>query len=268
VPEIEKALAELQRLMDYRTQVLGKKEAFLGIGLSSRKNLCLHPTVSQERRGERVDAGCQALTASWVRASKATTTTTTTTQKTKTKRKREPTNNKEPTDAIGDIEDGLCSFFETLERAGSSASMPAGVYTLDDLRSYGSEKGYCPYFLARRLLPLANVIIYSYHYLLDPKVADMVSREMMAQDSIVVFDEAHNIDNVCTESLSMDISRPMLDAGSRSLSLLTTRIQEYGFYCYSCPVHFAHDADTKQTQGKQFGETPGRVCPPRSRPSR
>ena len=38
----------------------------------------------------------------------------------------------------------------------------------------------------------ANIVVYSYHYLLDPKIADLVSKEM-AKNSVVVFDEAHNI---------------------------------------------------------------------------
>lgn len=50
-----------------------------------------------------------------------------------------------------------------------------------------------------------NVIIYSYHYLLDPKIAERVSKEL-SKDCIVVFDEAHNIDNVCIESLSIDLT--------------------------------------------------------------
>lgn len=37
-----------------------------------------------------------------------------------------------------------------------------------------------------------DVVIYSFHYLLDPKVAEQVSKEM-SKDAIVVFDEAHNI---------------------------------------------------------------------------
>lgn len=41
-------------------------------------------------------------------------------------------------------------------------------------------------------LPHLDVVIYSFHYLLDPKIADQVSKEM-SKDSIVVFDEAHNI---------------------------------------------------------------------------
>lgn len=43
-----------------------------------------------------------------------------------------------------------------------------------------------------RQMPFVDVIIYSFHYLLDPKVAEQVSKEM-SKDAIVVFDEAHNI---------------------------------------------------------------------------
>lgn len=38
----------------------------------------------------------------------------------------------------------------------------------------------------------ANVVVYSYHYLLDPKIAELVSKEL-ARKAVVVFDEAHNI---------------------------------------------------------------------------
>lgn len=38
----------------------------------------------------------------------------------------------------------------------------------------------------------ANIVVYSYHYLLDPKIADVVSKEL-SKNAVVVFDEAHNI---------------------------------------------------------------------------
>jgi Rad3-related DNA helicase len=43
----------------------------------------------------------------------------------------------------------------------------------------------------------ANIVVYSYHYLLDPKIAEIVSKEM-SKNSVVVFDEAHNIGNILT----------------------------------------------------------------------
>jgi DNA excision repair protein ERCC-2 len=51
VPEIEKALAELKRLMEYRISCAAtdeekaKESNFMGLGLTSRKNLCIHPEV-------------------------------------------------------------------------------------------------------------------------------------------------------------------------------------------------------------------------------
>ena len=40
----------------------------------------------------------------------------------------------------------------------------------------------------------AQIVVYSYYYLIDPKVADQVSKEL-SKTSVVVFDEAHNIGN-------------------------------------------------------------------------
>ncbi|KAJ3152039.1 DNA-dependent ATPase of the nucleotide excision repair factor 4 complex [Geranomyces variabilis] len=201
VPEIEKALAELQRLMEYRKSQ-GMKEKFLGLGLTSRRNLCVHPEVSKAKWGQEVDAQCRNKTAPWTREL-------------------------HKGDKEGDATNApaLCNFFEALENAEEEASMPPGVYTLEDIKEWGRANGYCPYFLSRRMIAFANVVIYSYHYLLDPKVAELVSKEL-SKDCIVVFDEAHNIDNVCTESLSIDITRPMLDASARSVTALSTRIDE------------------------------------------
>lgn len=38
----------------------------------------------------------------------------------------------------------------------------------------------------------ASIVVYSYYYLLDPKIADLVSKEL-SKKAVVVFDEAHNI---------------------------------------------------------------------------
>ena len=39
-----------------------KERSFTGIGLTSRKNLCLHPDVSVEKKGTVVDSKCRDLT--------------------------------------------------------------------------------------------------------------------------------------------------------------------------------------------------------------
>jgi DNA excision repair protein ERCC-2 len=70
-----------------------------------------------------------------------------------------------------------------------------------------------------------NVVIFSYHYLLDPKIAERVSKDF-SKDCIIVFDEAHNIDNVCIESLSTDITEDSLRKASRGAQNLERKISE------------------------------------------
>lgn len=65
--EIEKALAELKALMKYRSEQLGRQEEFRGLGLTSRKNLCLHPSIKREKSGSVVDARCRSVTAGFVK---------------------------------------------------------------------------------------------------------------------------------------------------------------------------------------------------------
>ena len=74
-------------------------------------------------------------------------------------------------------------------------------------------------------MQFCNVIIYSYHYLLDPKIAERVSKDL-SKDCIVVFDEAHNIDNVCIESLSTDITEDSLRRATRGVQNLQSKISE------------------------------------------
>lgn len=48
----------------------------------------------------------------------------------------------------------------------------------------------------------------------------------MSQDAIVVFDEAHNIDNVCIEALSIDLSEDSLRKAGRSANDLERKIED------------------------------------------
>ncbi len=106
-----------------------------------------------------------------------------------------------------------------------SAAIPSGVFSLDDLKSLGSDQGYCPYFMTRHLINHATILVYNYQYMLDPKISNLISRDL-ENTSIVVFDEAHNIDNVCIEALSVTLDKRMLESSSRSISKLNTKINE------------------------------------------
>ena len=102
---------------------------------------CACARMQEEGSRESVDAKCRRLTAAWVR---------------------------EKASEDTDIE--TCTFNEALDAAGPEAVLDPGVYTLHDMRAWGRKKGWCPYYLARHMLAFANVIVYNYQYMLDPKV--------------------------------------------------------------------------------------------------
>ena len=59
---------EARRVFEYRDSLLGDAAPpYLCLALSSRRNLCIHPRVSQYNVAEMVDSSCRALTASWIR---------------------------------------------------------------------------------------------------------------------------------------------------------------------------------------------------------
>lgn len=229
-------------------------ERLLAVALSARKNLCVHPTVSQGETGKAVDAGCMSLTAPWIR--------------------QDPTTQRCP--FYENLEDCLGpapsfrrrppppspTLVRTFRSAGDEGSsreassnavlrekFPRGVFSLEDLRSLALEGGspsprqggggMCPYFLARRLLSQADILVCTYPYLLDPRIAEIVGTttttttpsipnngQFPSVKTIVIFDEAHNIDNVCLESMSVEVTRPVLDGAMRCLSQLTLRVRQ------------------------------------------
>lgn len=196
VPEIEKVMAELKHLMDYYEKSAGQRPEILGIVLTSRKNLCIHSEVSKEREGKLVDAKCYGLTASYV---------------------RERHNLDETTN--------VCQYYEWWSTEGKETIMPPGIYSIDDLKQVGHTRTWCPYFMARQAIISAQIVVYSYHYLLDPKIAEVVSKEM-TRESVIVFDEAHNIDNVCIDSMSVKINKRIIERSSVALGDLEKIVNE------------------------------------------
>jgi len=118
-----------------------------------------------------------------------------------------------------------CAYYDGFRAAGESTSIPSGIYDLEQLKVWGKGRGWCPYYLTRQAINHANVLVFNYQYMLDPKVAKMVSKELEAE-SIIVFDEAHNIDSVCIEALSVIVNERALEQATRSLGVLSSKVSK------------------------------------------
>ncbi|KAF8821311.1 Dna excision repair helicase [Cardiosporidium cionae] len=336
VPEMEKALLELRRVMEYRIQEIEKEERkksstlssgtsaegeraekspvssfrpaprslvpidtklaatgsaekfaemhraealskgyILAVGLSARRNMCVHPDVAHLADREKIDEHCRKLTAPWIRQKllftpheeseisdnplsdsiDSVSVLTPDIEDLVTA----PTSNASPS-VLPDYPRGLCGYYENFERHWTSQQFPWGVFTIEDIKHacstwkhprLGKVIPTCPYFTARRLIQVANVIVLNYQYILDPKVSQVTNLganvgraapttasshtrnfletamgDAYKEPSIIVFDEAHNIDNVCIEALSVTLNRSVLEGSGRNLIKLSDEIQK------------------------------------------
>lgn len=192
VQEMDKVMEELARVLAYLDTHSGAKQSTLSVCLSSRRNMCIHPTVSSFDNREQVDALCRDLTAPWVR---------------------------------DDPSKDHCGFYDSFQR-DTEDSPPefSGVFSLDDMKRVSGERGWCPYFTVRALVSRADIIVYNYQYMLDPKISSIVSKQIDGTHTVVVFDEAHNIDSICIESLSVILTRRTLNAATGNLASLTRSV--------------------------------------------
>ena len=230
VQEMFKTMDEIRRVVAYREKEIGPEGGkVLALCLSSRKNMCIHPRVESGSDREAVDSICRSMTASWVRTKAGVKPKQSVKANSKTgnngasSSSNGVSNTSQPTAIDETIE--LCSYYETYDKDSSKADVPSGVYSLDDLKDLGRKFGWCPYFMARELLNRANIVVYNYQYMLDPKVANLVSNELETE-SIVVFDEAHNIDNVCIEAFSVTLDRRKMEASLRGVNRLSAKVGE------------------------------------------
>uniref|UniRef100_A0AAF5DG82 General transcription and DNA repair factor IIH helicase subunit XPD n=1 Tax=Strongyloides stercoralis TaxID=6248 RepID=A0AAF5DG82_STRER len=198
IPEMHKTAEELRKLLTLYKTKKNYEIPITAVTMASRKFMCLNENVISLKEGSLIDGACSKLTASFVRA------------------RRKIENNQDP--------NSFCEYYENYIEKGDKIKLNYGVYTLDDSKGLGFEQKVCPYFYIRSVLNRAHIIIFSYHYMLDPKIAEIVSKSFSPK-SIVIFDEAHNIDNVCIESMSVSLTNRLLERASKNLTFLENHVK-------------------------------------------
>ena len=66
---MEKTLREINLVLECRQNegaISPHGVKFLAVGLSARRNLCVHPQIRGTKENDRVDAECRKRTAEWV----------------------------------------------------------------------------------------------------------------------------------------------------------------------------------------------------------
>lgn len=98
-----------------------------------------------------------------------------------------------------------CKFRERVDKCTSNpevTNMP--IKDIEDLVTIGKKCTACPYYLSRDLAANADIIFMPYNYLLDPRILKGFKINLI--DSVVILDEAHNVEKVCEESASIQFA--------------------------------------------------------------
>ncbi|OMO66762.1 Helicase-like, DEXD box c2 type [Corchorus olitorius] len=81
---------------------------------------------------------------------------------------------------------------------------------IEDLVNIGKRFGPCPYYVSRELHKVADIVFAPYNYLIDRD--NRKSLNLVWDNSILIFDEAHNLESICADAASFDLSSGLLTA--------------------------------------------------------
>ncbi|XP_031983093.1 regulator of telomere elongation helicase 1 isoform X1 [Corvus moneduloides] len=97
-----------------------------------------------------------------------------------------------------------CHFYNNVEEKSTEKELIESIMDIEDLVKNGNKHRACPYYLSRSLKQQADIIFMPYNYLLDSK--SRKSHSLDLKGTVVILDEAHNVEKLCEESSSFDLT--------------------------------------------------------------
>ncbi|VDM52808.1 unnamed protein product [Angiostrongylus costaricensis] len=89
-----------------------------------------------------------------------------------------------------------CQYYNKWDRELGS------VPDIEDMVATGQKV--CPFFRCRQVQERAELVLLPYNYIVDPQLRKLHKIDLAG--SIVIFDEAHNLENICEDVTSVEIS--------------------------------------------------------------
>uniref|UniRef100_A0A7N0VD81 Regulator of telomere elongation helicase 1 homolog n=1 Tax=Kalanchoe fedtschenkoi TaxID=63787 RepID=A0A7N0VD81_KALFE len=81
---------------------------------------------------------------------------------------------------------------------------------IEDLVNIGRSCGACPYYISRELHKVVDILFAPYNYLIDRGFRGSLT--MGWSNSVLIFDEAHNLESQCSDAASFDLPASHLTA--------------------------------------------------------
>ncbi|XP_046916905.2 LOW QUALITY PROTEIN: regulator of telomere elongation helicase 1 [Dermatophagoides farinae] len=120
----------------------------------------------------------------------------------------------------------LCSYHHNYKRIVSDLSFCGSkIYDIEDLIAFGNEHKSCPYYMSKELADYNTALTFMpYNYILDPSIRKTL--KLNIKNTIIIFDEGHNIERVCEDSMSTELKSEMLALFLRSFDIVLKSLKE------------------------------------------
>ncbi|XP_059118123.1 regulator of telomere elongation helicase 1 isoform X2 [Peromyscus eremicus] len=135
-----------------------------------------------------------------------------------------------------------CHFYNNVEEKSLEQELATPILDIEDLVKNGSKHKVCPYYLSRNMKQQADIIFMPYNYLLDAKSRKAHSIDL--KGTVVIFDEAHNVEKICEESASFDLTPHDVASGLEAINQV---LEEQARVAQQGELQLEFSADTPST---------------------
>lgn len=119
---------------------------------------------------------------------------------------------------------GACTYHRNYETKMKKMDIN-NVYDIEDLFTYGRENECCPYYASKKLAESkASIVFLPYNYLLDLSIN--LSSQLRLENSILIFDEGHNLEAALKDSASGQFTQKYLETLLDSCKQLPSKLSD------------------------------------------
>lgn len=117
-----------------------------------------------------------------------------------------------------------CQYYTNYEQKLESINVE-DVNDIEDLNKFGKSHQCCPYYASKKIAETkASIVFMPYNYLLDTSLKKSVPLKL--EHSIIIFDEAHNIEGALKDAASGDFTQHCLSIIQDSCLKLPSKLSE------------------------------------------
>lgn len=97
-----------------------------------------------------------------------------------------------------------CKYRNNLKHSNLHEKVEKEILDLEDLVLLGKKEQVCPYYLSKEMEPSSEIIFLPYNYLVDPHLKESLHFDF--SNDIILFDEAHHIEDIAASCASFTLS--------------------------------------------------------------